>query len=98
MIVFCILRQAQSKVLTLTLIDSKVFAYVFMNKFFTQQHHFFLHQLIHSYRLQEFNDQVALINDIIYIIEITMILDEHIEKLFFYVTELSQYLIIMNLS
>ncbi len=27
-----------------------------------------------------------------------MILDEHIEKLFFYVTELSQYLIIMSLS
>ncbi len=27
-----------------------------------------------------------------------MILDEHIEKLFFYITELSQYLIIMSLS
>ncbi len=27
-----------------------------------------------------------------------MILDEHIEKLFFYVTELSQYLIVMSLS
>ncbi len=27
-----------------------------------------------------------------------MILDEHIEKLFFYVTELNQYFIIMNLS
>ncbi len=97
MIVFCILRQAQSKVLTLALIDSEVSAYVFMNKFFTQQHHFFLHQLIHSRRLREFNDQVALINDIIHVVEITMILDEHIEKLFFYVIELSQYLIIMNL-
>ncbi len=97
MIVFCILRQAQSRVLTLALIDSEVSAYVFMNKFFTQQHHFFLHQLIHSRRLREFNDQVALINDIIHVVEITMILDEHIEKLFFYVIELSQYLIIMNL-
>ncbi len=98
MIVFCILRQAQSRVLVLTLIDNEVSAYVFMNKFFTQQHHLLLHQLTHSRRLQEFDDQVALINDIIYIVEITMILDEHIEKLFFYVTELSQYLIIMNLS
>jgi len=98
MIVFCILRQAQSKVLALTLIDSEVFTYVFMNKFFTQQHHLFLHQLTYSCRLQEFDDQVALINDIIYIVEITMILDEHIEKLFFYVIELSQYLIIMTLS
>jgi len=80
------------------LIDNEVFAYVFINKFFAQQHHFFLHQLIHSCRLQEFDDQVALIDDITYIIEITMILDEHIEKLFFYVTELSQYLIVMSLS
>ena len=60
-----------------------------MNKFFMQQHHLFLHQLIHSHRLQEFNDQVALIDDIIYIIEITMILDEHIKRLFFYIIDLS---------
>ncbi len=89
MIVFCILRQAQSKVLTFTLIDSEVSAYVFMNKFFTQQHHFLLHQLTHSCRLWEFDDQVTLIDDIIHVIEITMILDEHIKKLFFYVTELN---------
>jgi len=69
-----------------------------MNKFFTQQHHFFLHQLTHSRRLQEFDDQVALINNIIHVVKITMILNEHIEKLFFYVIELSQYLIIMSLS
>jgi len=57
-----------------------------------------LHQLIHSCRLQEFDDQVSLINDIIHVIEITMILNEYIEKLFFYVTELNQYFIIMSLS
>ncbi len=98
MIVFCILHQAQSRVFTLALIDSEVFAYVFMNKFFTQQHHLFLHQLIHSRRLQEFDDQVALINDITYVVEITMILNEHIERLFFYVIELNQYFIIISLS
>jgi len=98
MIVFCILRQAQSKVFALVLIDSEVFAYVFMNKFFAQQHYFLLHQLIHSCRLQEFDDQVSLINDITHVIEITMILNEYIEKLFFYVTELNQYFIIMSLS
>jgi len=78
MIVFYILHQAQFKVLAFALIDNKVLIYVFMNKFFTQQHHFFLHQLTHSCRLQEFDDQVTLINDITYVIEITIILDEHI--------------------
>ncbi len=98
MIVFYILRQVQSKVLVLALIDSEVFTYVFINKFFTQQYHLLLHQLIHSCRLWEFDDQVALINDIIHVVEITIILDEHIKKLFFYVIELNQYLIIMSLS
>jgi len=98
MIVFCILHQAQFRVFALALIDSEVSAYVFMNKFFAQQHHLFLHQLTHSRRLQEFDDQVALIDDITHVVEITMILDEHIKRLFFYVTELSQYFIIMNLS
>ncbi len=63
-----------------------------------QQHHFFLHQLTHSCRLQELNNQVILINDIIHVVEITMILDEYIERLFFYVIELSSYFIIMSLS
>ena len=89
MIVFYILHQAQFRVFILALIDSEVFAYVFMNKFFTQQHHLLLHQLTHFCRLQEFNDQVALIDDIIHVVEITMILDEYIERLFFYVIELS---------
>jgi len=98
MIVFCILRQAQSRVSALALIDSDVSAYIFMNKSFMQQHHLFLHLLTHSCRLQEFDDQVVLINDITHVIKFTMILDEHVEKLFFYVTELNQYFIIMNLS
>ena len=98
MIVFCILRQAQSKVSALALIDSDISAYVFMNKSFTQQHRLFLHLLIHSCRLQEFDDQVTLINDITHVIEFTIILDEHVEKLFFYVIELNQYFIIMSFS
>jgi len=98
MIVFCILHQAQSRVFILILIDSEIFAYVFMNKFFTQQHHLLLYQLTHSCRLQEFDDQVTLIDDIIHVVKITMILNEHIKKLFFYVIELSQYFIIMSLS
>jgi hypothetical protein len=98
MIVFCILRQTQSKVFALALIDSEVFVYVFMNKFFVQQHNLFLHQLTYFCRLQEFDDQVVLINDITHVIEFTMIFDEHIERLFFYVIELNQYSIIMSLS
>jgi len=69
-----------------------------MNKFFVQQHHFFLHQLTYSCKLQEFDDQVTLIDDITHVVEIIIILDEHIERLFFYVIELSQYFIIISLS
>jgi hypothetical protein len=98
MIVFCILRQVQSKVLAFAVIDSEVSTYVFMNKFFVQQHNLFLHQLTYFRRLQEFDDQVIFINDITYVIKFTMILNEYIERLFFYIIELNQYSIIMNLS
>ena len=66
-----------------------------------------MHFLIYSRRLREFNNQVALTSDITHVVltsdithvvEIIMILDEHIEKLFFYVTRLNQYFIVMSLS
>jgi len=98
MIVFCIFRQAQSRVSALALIDSDAFAYAFMNKSFAQQHHLSLHSLKHSRRLREFDDQAALTNDITHVAEFTMILDEYIERLFFYVTELNQYFIVIDLS
>jgi len=96
MIVFYILCQAQFKVLTLTLIDSEVFTYVFMNKFFTQQHHFLLHQLTHSCRLQEFNDQVTLIDDIIHVVEITMILNKHIIIIIIIIIIINSYILVTS--
>ncbi len=79
MIVFYILRQAQFKVSALALIDSDIFAYVFMNKSFAQQHRFSLHLLTYSHRFQEFNDQVALIDNITYVVKFTMIIN-HLMK------------------
>ena len=79
MVVFYILRQAQFKVSALALIDSDMFAYVFMNKSFAQQHRFSLHLLTYSHRFQEFNDQVALIDNITYVVKFTMIIN-HLMK------------------
>ena len=55
-----------------------------------------MHSLIYFRRLREFDDQVILTSDIIHVAEIIMILEEHIEKLFFYITRLNQYLIVMS--
>ena len=97
MIVFCILRQIQFKIFVLTFIDIKVFVHFFMNKFFAQYHRFSLISLIYSRRFRDFDDQIALIENIIHVVETIMILKDHIEILFFYVTNLNQYLIIMSL-
>ena len=97
MIVFCILRQIQFKIFVLTFIDIKVFVHFFMNKFFAQYHRFSLISLIYSRRFRDFDDQIALIENIIHVVETIMILKDHIERLFFYVTNLNQYLIIMSL-
>ncbi len=98
MIVSCILRHAQSRISVLALIDSEVFAYAFIDKFFAQHHNLSLHSLIYSRRLRDFDDQIALIEDITYVVEIIMTLEDHIERLFLYVIDLNQYLIIMSLS
>ena len=97
-IVSCILRQAQSRIHALVLIDNEASAYAFIDKFFAQYHNFSLHLLIYSRRFREFDSQVALTSDITHVAEIIMILEEHIERLFFYVTRLNQYFIVMNLS
>ena len=97
MVVSCILRQAQSRVPALALIDSDASAYAFMDKSFAQQHHLPLHSLTHPRRLRGFDGQAALTGDITHVAESTMVLDGHIERLFFYVTGLSQYLIVMGL-
>ena len=68
-----------------------------MNKFFAQHYRFSLISLIYSRRLRDFDDQIVLIENITHVIEAIMILKDHIERLFFYVTNLNQYLIIMNL-
>jgi len=97
MVVSCILRQAQSRVPALALIDSGASAYAFMDKSFAQQHHLPLHQLTHPRRLRGFDGQAALTGDITHVAESTMVLNGHIERLFFYVTGLSQYPIVMGL-
>ena len=68
-----------------------------MNKFFAQHYRFSLISLIYSRRLRDFDDQIVLIENITHVIEAIMILKDHIERLFFYVTNLNQYLIIMSL-
>ena len=89
MIVFCILCQTQYKILVLILIDNEIFVYVFIDKFFVQQHNFSFQSLIYSRRLREFDDQFAFINDITHVAKIIMIFENHIERLFLYVIELS---------
>ena len=97
MIVFCILRQIQCKIFVLIFIDIEIFVYFFMNKFFAQHHRFFLISLIYSRCFRDFDDQIVLIENITHVVETIMILKDHIEKLFFYVTNLNQYFIIMSL-
>ena len=98
MVVSCTLRQAQSRISALTLIDSGASAYAFINKSFAQHHSLSLHPLTYPRRLQGFDDQTARTRDITHVAETTIALEGHIERLFLYVTGLNQYLIILGLS
>ena len=89
MIVSCILCQAQSRIFTLTLIDSGASAYAFIDKFFAQHHSLLLHPLTYPRHLWGFNGQTAWTGDITHVAEITMALGGHIKRLFLYVTGLN---------
>ena len=97
MIISCILCQAQYRVPALTLVNSEVSAYAFINKFFVQHHNLSLHPLIYSHCLCEFDSQSALTDDITHVAEIILALENYVKKLFLYVTDLNQYLIILSL-
>ena len=59
MVVSCTLRQAQSRISALILIDSEASAYAFIDKFFAQHHSLPLHSLTYPRHLQGFDGQTA---------------------------------------
>ena len=97
MVVSCILRQAQSRIPALALIDSGASAYAFIDKTFAQSHDLPLHPLAYPRRLRGFDGQTARTGDITHVAYTTMTLGTHVERLFLYVTGLNQYPIIMGL-
>ena len=97
MIISCILRQAQYRVPALALVDSGASAYAFIDKSFAQHHDLPLHPLTYPHCLRGFNGQSALTGDITHVAETILALENYVEKLFLYVTDLNQYLIVLSL-
>ena len=97
MVVSCILRQAQYRIPALALVDSGASAYAFIDKSFAQRHDLPLRPLTFSRRLRGFDGQPALTGDITHVAETTLVLGNHIERLFLYVTGLNQYPIVLGL-
>ncbi len=96
MVISCVLRHAQSRIPALTLIDCGASAYAFIDKTFAQQHNFPQHQLKYPRRLQGFDGQPALTGNITHVVETTMAIDNHIERLFLFVTGLKHYPIVLG--
>ena len=97
MIISCILCQAQYRIPALTLVNSEVSVYAFIDKFFMQYYDLLLYPLIYPHCLCEFNGQSALTDDITHVTETILALENYVEKLFLYVTDLNQYLIVLSL-
>ena len=97
MVVSYKLRVAQSRISALILIDSGASAYAFIDQSFAQLHSFPLIRLQYPRRLRGFDGQTAATGDITHVAETTMVLGNHVEKLFLYITGLNQYPIILGL-
>ena len=77
--------------------NSGASAYAFIDKSFVQHHDLSLHPLTYSHHLCGFDGQPALTDDITHVTEIILALENHVKKLFLYVTDLNQYLIVLSL-
>ena len=97
MIISCILHQAQYRIPALTLVNSEVSVYTFIDKFFAQHHDLSLHFLIYPHCLCEFDGQSALTDNITHVAETILALENYVEKLFLYVISLNHYLIVLSL-
>jgi len=74
-----VLRQAQSRIPAMALIDSGASAYAFIDKSFAQHHNLPFNQLTYPRRLRGFDGQAALTGDITHVAETTMALGGHID-------------------
>ena len=96
MILSCILRRQQSRINAFALVDSGASAYAFIDKEFAQFHDFPQHLLKYPRRVRGFDGQFALTGTITHVAEVTMVLKNHVEKLFMYVTGLQHYPIVLG--
>jgi hypothetical protein len=98
MIVTCILRLSKSRIRTYNLIDYDASDFSFIDEKFAQTYQISLYLLKYSRRLEKFDDQRALFDNITHVIEVIMNLSDHVEKIFLYVIDLKNYSIILNHS
>jgi hypothetical protein len=98
LITSCILRLNKSRISALNLIDCDASDYAFIDKKFAQIHEIFLRLLKYARRLENFDDQSILTENIIHVVEVIMNFNEHVKRLFLFVIELKNYLIILNHS
>ena len=77
--------------------NSEASVYTFIDKFFAQHHDLSLHLLTYSHCLCEIDSQLALTDNITHVTETILALENYIKKLFLYVTDLNQYLIVLSL-
>jgi hypothetical protein len=97
-IVTCILRLFRSRIKTYNLINCNASDFSFINEKFAQTHQISLHLLKYFRRLDRFDDQRTLFDNITHVIEVIMNLSDYVEKIFLYVIKLKNYSIILNHS
>jgi len=97
-IISSIIQHHQLRIKTFILINNEIFKYVFIDVIFAQKYHLFLHHFYYFYCLEEFDDQFVLTSIIIHVIKITLAFNHYVEKMFLYVINLKQYLIVLSHS
>ena len=97
MVVTCKLRLAQFRISTQCLIDTGASGYAFMDQNFALQNNLVLHRLRHPRVIRAFDGEPSSSGYVTHLAEAIMDIQGHVERIFFHLTGLKQYTIVLGL-
>ncbi len=97
MVISCTLRLAQSRIVVRSLVDTGASGYAFIDKSFARNHGLAFHALRYPRIVRGFDGQPSSTGRITHLAEAILVIQGHVERMFFHVTSLQQYPVVLGL-
>ena len=97
MVISYTLRLAQSRIVIRSLVDTGASGYAFIDKSFARNHGLVFYALRYPCIVRGFDGQPSSTGRITHLAEAILVIQGHVERMFFYITSLQQYPVVLGL-